>query len=141
MYNSQFVCTYSFYDPTLRELYHKDEKFDLDDVKEFENLSEFIYKAELLQILLLSDKFNPNTNIAMEINNIMQIYNNINTNAKFMECVNKVLNCHLCTDLENAFIILFSYDYFFLTHRCISEFINTGQISDLNIQNLNNAIK
>jgi len=141
MYNSKFVCTYSFYDPELRHKYHKDDKFDLEDVKEFENLSELIYQAELLQILLLSNSFNPDANVAIEINNVMQIYNNIKSNVVFMECVDKALNCHLCKDLETAFVFLFSYDYFFLTHKCISEYLNTGNVSELNIKNLNNAIK
>jgi hypothetical protein len=141
MYNSKFVCTYSFYDSDLRKLYHNDENFDLEDVKEFENLSELVYQAELLQILLLSDSFNPDTNVAIEINNVIQIYNNIKSNIGFMECVDKALNCHLCKDLETAFIVLFSYDYFFLTHKCISEYLNTGKIGETNIKNLNNAIK
>ena len=141
MYNSQFVCTYSYYDPALREYYHKDIEFDIEDVKEFEDMSEMIYQAELLQILGLSEAFNPNVNIEFEANKVIEIYDKIKKNAAFMECVEKVMQVHSYEDLETGFVSLFSYDYFFLTHKCICDFLTNGKIEDINISNLRNAIK
>lgn len=145
MYNSNFICTYSFYDTELRECYHKDEKYDIKDVEEFEEMSEIIYQAELLQVLGLSKEFNANINIDIDIEfnseKIITIYNKIKTNPSFMKCIEKVMNNNSYKDLETAFIALLSYHYFFLTHKCICNFLNTGKILDINIQNLNNALK
>jgi len=141
MYNSQFVCTYSYYDPALREYYHKDIEFDIEDVKEFEDMSEMIYQAELLQILGLSEAFKSNVNIEFEANKVIEIYDKIKTDAAFMECIEKVTQVHSYEDAETGFVSLFSYDYFFLTHKCICDFLTNEKIEDINIINLRNAIK
>jgi len=141
MYNSKFVCTYSYYDPSLREYYHKDIKFDIKDVKEFEDMSEMIYQAELLQILGLSQAFNPNVNVEFEAKKVIGIYDKIKIDSAFMECVEKAKKVHSYEDSETGFISLFSYDYLFLTHKCICDFLTNEKIEDINIINLKNAIK
>jgi hypothetical protein len=141
MYKSNFTCTYSFYDPFLRDCYHKEDKFDLEDVEEFADMSELVYQAELLQVLNIAANPLYSGNVEFNTEQILELYNQIKQDAKFIECVEKAQQHHSCEDLEIAFMILFSYDYFFLTHRCLSEFLNTGNISDANINCLKSAIK
>jgi hypothetical protein len=43
-------------------------------------------------------------------------------------------------DAEFGIMIMFSYDYLYLTHICISEFLDTGKISENNILNLRSVI-
>ena len=43
-------------------------------------------------------------------------------------------------DCEFGLMIMFSYDYMYLTHICISEFLETGAISEKNISNLRSII-
>ena len=162
MYKSNFTCTYSFYDPVLRDCYHTDVKYDLEDVEEFADVSELVYQAELLQVFDMTK--NPlysgasrsdsegerlesvtlvkdSGNVEFNAEQILELYNHVKPNTQFIECVEKAKDHHSCEDLEIAFMVLFSYDYFFLTHRCLCDFLNTGKINDSHITALKNAIK
>jgi hypothetical protein len=46
----------------------------------------------------------------------------------------------MSTDEELGLMILFAYDYMYLSHACISEYLETGQILEKNIQNLRAVI-
>ena len=46
----------------------------------------------------------------------------------------------MTNDEELGMMLLFSYDYMYLTHICISEFIETGTITDENISKLDKAL-
>ena len=46
----------------------------------------------------------------------------------------------LSEDIEIGLMLLFSYDYMHMSHKCICEFINSGQISEKNISELRNVI-
>lgn len=138
MYNSKLICTYSYYDPILRNTFHFNEKFDLDDVEEFAEMSEFIYQSELLQIWGYEKQ---PENVELDTKKMIEIYNQIKVDLNFITCIEKAKETYICEDLESAFICLFSYDYLFLTHKCICDFLNTGLIRDENITALKNAIK
>jgi len=134
-YNSKFISTYGFYDTNLRQ--YCSEKYDLNDVNEFEDMSELIYQSELLQIFNIpSEKLDPDFNIEK----IIDLYNNIKLNLEFNKCIEKIKKIHVCENFEIGFMILFSYDYFFLTHKCICDFLNTGKICDEYISDLNKLI-
>ena len=47
---------------------------------------------------------------------------------------------YMTSDEELGMMLLYSYDYMYLTHICISEFIETGKISDENIGKLDKAL-
>jgi hypothetical protein len=105
-YNKSATVTYAYYDKKLRN-YVFDKNFDLEDVEEFEDLAEDIYRCELL--------------IAFNIDSI----DDFNT-EKVLETFPKLLD--LIPD--NPFI-LFSYDFFFFTHQCIVENFQETIVSDL----------
>ena len=132
-YNSNFICTYGFYDPKLRQ--YCSEKYDLNDVNDFEDMSELIYQSELLQIFKISS-----INNDFNTEKIIDLYNIIKLNLEFNECIEKIKKNHVCENFEIGFMILFSYDYFFLTHKCICDFLNTGKICDEYIDDLNKLI-
>jgi len=139
MYNSQFISTYSYYDTELRNKYHSEEKIEEDDVNGFEELSEVIYQADLLRafgftVADLEKEIELNTTLMHEL------YNQFKIHPSFAECIEKSKNKHLCEDLEAAFITLFSYDYFFLTHKCICEYLNDSNIRTESIENLKSAL-
>ena len=41
---------------------------------------------------------------------------------------------------EFGLMLLFSYDYMYLTHICISEYLETGKISEDNMKRLENIL-
>jgi hypothetical protein len=139
MYNLQFISTYSYYDPELRNKFHSGENINLEDVNGFEELSQVIYQADLLRafgftIADLEAEIEFNTTLMHEL------YNQFKTHPTFAECIEKAKNKHFCQDLEAAFITLFSYDYFFLTHKCICEHLKDANITTESIENLKRAL-
>ena len=142
MYNSQFISTYSYYDSNLRNKFHSGDNINLDDVKEFEELSEIIYQADLLRAFGFTVE-DLEAKIELEVNAelIHELYSQINVHPSFAECIEKANNKHLCEDLEFGFIALFSYDYFFLTHKCICEYLTNGNIAEKSIENLKRALQ
>ena len=140
MYNSHFISTYSYYDPELRNKFHSEEQINLDDVKDFEELSHVIYQADLLRAFGFSVE-DLESEIEFNTELMHQLYNEFKIHSTFLECIEKSKNKHLCEDLEAAFITLFSYDYFFLTHKCICEYLTSGNISHENIENLKRALE
>jgi hypothetical protein len=98
MYNTTMVCTYPYYDKKLRKFVK--EPFCLADVEDLEDMSDDIYRAELLSAFGKED-----------INNIT--HNDIDTLLSEFPKLKE-----LCLDHG---MILFSYDLFFLTHDCISK--------------------
>jgi len=143
MYNSQFVCTYSFYDYILRGLYHTNDKFDLEDVEDLEDLAELIYKTDLLRAMqfTVDEVERSGDNVCFNNEKLLQLYDVVKVDVEFMECIEKSREKHSCEDSESGFITLFSYDYFFLTHKCICDILNDGKSSSDNINQLKKALE
>lgn len=140
MYNTKLICTYSYYDPYLRNIYHLDDKYDLEDVQDFEDLAEIIYRTELLKALGFTLEEIENDEIYFNNEKIIHLYNKLNECENFKDCVIKIKDKHGYEDLETAFMTVFSYDYFFLLHRCICDLLNNGKIEEEHMNYLKNAI-
>jgi hypothetical protein len=82
-----------------------------------------------------------NTEIEFNDEKILEIYNQLKNHTGFLSCIEKAQNKHLCKDLEAGFVVLLSYDYFFLTHKCICEYLTNEYVSDANINNLKKALE
>ena len=127
MYDTKFVCTY-----------HTPEVFlDTDNVTEDEKefIRNTIYRQELLYILGMDDYNEAEINTAMN-----EIYNKAKENDELKKCMNKLAGQFMKADEELGLMLLFSYDYMYLTHICISELFETGKIDKKNMLNLNSII-
>jgi hypothetical protein len=123
MYNTKVNCTYNTSDVFL-------ETDEISD-EEKEAIRDALYRQELLNILGM-EEFNEES-----MNNaIHELYEQISSCQELKECIMKLLGRFMSTDEELGLMILFAYDYMYLTHACISEYLETGQISEKNIQNL-----
>jgi hypothetical protein len=111
LYNTGLIITYNFYDPILRK--QCTDKFDLEDVEEFEDLSELIYQSELLKAFNLTDI----TQLTNKM--ISDLYDNLKTSDIFLKYLEDMKSNFIYDDLETVFTLLFSYDYFFITHKHI----------------------
>lgn len=123
-YNTKYICSYNDSDIFLQS-----EIEILNDIeKQF--VRDALYRRDLCNIFKIDDQcFDEKI-----INNIISnLYKNIN-GEKFLEsCISKVSNNFFSNvDLELGFIVLFSFDYLYLVHPCISEYIESGKISDSN---------
>lgn len=127
MYNTKFVCTY-----------HTPEVFlDTDNItnEEKEFIRNTIYRQELLYVLGIEDYNELEINTAMN-----EIYNKAKENDELKKCMNKLAGQFMKADEELGLMFLFSYDYMYLTHICISELFETGKITDKSLSNLKNIL-
>jgi hypothetical protein len=127
MYNTKFVCTYN-----TPEVFLEEDNIS-EDEKKF--VRDVIYRQELLNILGMED-FNDSE---ME-SKIHELYNKVKENSFIKECMIKLCGQFLNIDEEIGLMLMFSYDYMYLTHICISELIDTGIISEQNMANLRSVI-
>jgi hypothetical protein len=54
--------------------------------------------------------------------------------------MNKLAGQFMKADEEFGLMLLFSYDYMYLTHICISELFETGKIDEKNMRNLKGIV-
>jgi hypothetical protein len=112
MYNTKVVCTY-----------HAPEVFAGSDIisdEEKECIRDTLYRQELLDILGVSE-FNED-----EINKaIHELYIKIENCKELKECMMTCAGKFLSEDPELGLMVMFAYDYMYLTHICISTFLST----------------
>lgn len=115
MYNTKFVCTYKSYaDPYL---------------------SDTFYRKDLLNIFNIEDlDFEKHENEIQE--EVIEIFDKISKYEKFMVCIKKASDLFSVDDFAVGFMILMSYDFLYLTHQCISEFLENGTMSHDKIREL-----
>ena len=127
MYNTQVVCTYNTPEVFL----------ETDDITGDEKafIRDTIYRQELLDIFCENDDNDDKLSIA-----INDLYKRVKYCEQLTKCMLKLAGKYMATNEEFGLMLLFSYDYMYLTHICICEFIETGTITDENISKLEKAI-
>jgi hypothetical protein len=127
MYNTHYTC-----------FYHDDEKmFSSKDVLAFENkdeIKDLIYKEDLLNAFGLNEF---NDSIIDEIDNL---YNSMKYITELQPILDTLAAKIMSTDRSYGFVILFSYDYFYLTHQIICQFLNDNKIDNNIIIELTNMV-
>jgi len=124
MYNTNFICSYN----TPEVFFETDVISDHD--KDF--IRNVIYRQELLNILEINEYNEKEMN-----SSIVQLYEIIKDCIELKECIVKVLsNLMIQESNELGLMLLYSYDYMYLTHPCVSEFIEKGKIEEATILKL-----
>jgi len=151
MYNNEFICTYPFYDSVLAKnnpttiKYMQDkqtqgEELEYQVVDELD-IAEYIYKNEFLHAFFLEDY----SDIINE--NMQTLYKFVfeHENRKdFMSCIEKLMEIQQINDMEIAFSLLFSYDYFHVTHLCLCDMLSnkpTKENTDMLLKNIIKHVK
>ena len=138
MYNTKVVCTYN-----TPEVFLETDNIT-DDEKTF--IRNIIYRQEFLNVLDIDYENSYDDNEEKISEAIKNLYNQVKNCEKITKCMVKVIQKHMnvgkymTSDEELGMMLLFSYDYMYLTHICISEFIETGKITDENIRKLEKAL-
>ena len=126
MYNWNVVITYNYYDKQFKEN-NKNQHIDLDliDQEDMTNdISETLYRAELLGVFGLEEFDDKVINLE-----VMNLCSQLSTHTEFAELMLKAAAKMLSEDLCTGLMVLFSYDSFFLLHRCICQYLKTGIIT------------
>ena len=127
MYNTKVICTYNTPEVFL------ETDYITDDDKEF--VRQTLYRQELLNILGIEEYDDE------EINKVVHdTYERVKECCEIKECVDIVLAYIMVPDEEIGFMLLLSYDCLYISHICISEFLETGKVSIDNITMLKKSI-
>jgi len=129
MYNTKFECRY-----------HKDDIFlETDNVTDEEKnfIRNILYKEDLLNIFLID--FNDDFEVFTSVMN--ELYKKIKNFLPFKECMKKMATTIMSEDEQTGLLIMYSYDYMYITHNCISEYLETGTLSQQNIELLDKICK
>ena len=126
MYICNVVITYNYYDKQFKENNEK-QHIDLtliDSEDMTVDISETLYRAELLGVFGLEEFDDKVINLE-----VMNLCSQLSAHTEFAKLMLKASAKMLSEDLCTGLMVLFSYDSFFLLHRCICEFLKTGIIS------------
>ena len=122
MYNSNYECRY----------YKEDVFLETDEVndEEKEFIRDVLYKEDLMNIFDMEDydTFDLFTNKFSELYQYVKNYEPLHNSMK------KLASELFTEDMESGFYVLYSYHYMYIAHKCISEYLDTGLISDENIK-------
>jgi hypothetical protein len=131
MYDTKFECRY-----------HRDDVFlETDNISENEKyfIRDVLYKEDLLNIFSIDcfedDDFNIFSNV------ISQLYSKIEDCLPLTECMKKMGAKVMSEDLQTGLCILYSYDYMYITHKCVSEYLETRSLSKENMKLLEEICK
>jgi hypothetical protein len=128
MYNTQYIARYNSPDVFLET--------DIVNEKEKEYIRNILYKEDLLNIFDIDDCCEETMNKI-----ILDIYDRIKDHEGLKECMDHVSSkFSITSEQEVGFILLFSFDYLYLTHICICEFIENGTITDTSLSNLKKCV-
>jgi hypothetical protein len=121
------------YDTKFKSRYHNDDVFlKTDDLTDEEKyfIRDIIYKEDILNIFSIDDfdDFDKFTNVMNEL------YNKIKGFLPFKECMKKMAAKLMSEDEQTGLIIMYSYDYMYITHKCVSEYLEIMTISEENIK-------
>lgn len=116
MYDTKYECRYN-----------KDDVFlETDNVSndEKEFVRNVLYREDLLNIFCIDDDevFN---NFAL----MSELYNRLYKCDELRECMRLAASKMISEDEQVGLCILFSYDYMYLTHKCISYFLEHEEIN------------
>jgi hypothetical protein len=127
MYNTKIVCTYNTPDVFLAT-----DEITLSDM---EFVRDTIYRQELLDILGLEERDETLMSDALH-----KLYEQLKGSQELRACMLKLARRLMTADEEYGLLILFAYEFMHLTHICVSEYLETGQISEKNMSTLKERI-
>jgi len=122
MYDTKFECRYNRDDVFLET----DEVTD--DEKSF--IRNILYKEDLLNIFFID--FNDEFDVF--INVINELYIKIKDYIPLKECMKKMAATIMSEDEQSGLLIMYSYDYMYISHKCISEYLERGFLSEENMK-------
>jgi hypothetical protein len=123
MYNTKVVCTYNTVDVFLET--------DNITASEMEFVRDALYRQELLDILELEEHDEQLMSEALH-----KLYEQVKGSQELHKCMVKMARRLMTADEEFGLLILFAYDYMYLTHACICEYLETGEITQTSMENL-----
>jgi len=128
MYNTKYVCQYN-----------SDIFLDTDDINEEtkDRIVNILYRNDILHIFDIDDYDEQVIDTVMR-----ELYEKLKINEHFyllMQTVSIKITGKLDAP-DIGLLFLYSFDYLYVSHVCISELLETGEVSKTNLDKLHNLI-
>jgi hypothetical protein len=135
MYNTKYECRYYKGDVILPDDTVTDEEADY--------IRNTLYQEDYLNIFSISygENFDFNEDFQMLSKAIYNLYEKIEDNDLLKMFMKKAAATLMSDDLQLGLCILYSYDYMYLMHECVSEYLDSGVISLVSIDKMNKIFK
>jgi hypothetical protein len=133
MYKTKYECRY-YRDNIILP----NEKITLE---EEEYVRDILYREDYLNIFSIEDcdnNANDNELFSKAIDNLFEKIKESDVLKIFML---KAAANLISEDLQLGLCLLYSYDYMYITHLCVSEYLDTGFVSLDNIDKMNKILK
>jgi hypothetical protein len=128
MYNVKYECRYN-----------KDNVFlETDNVTDDEKdyIRNILYREDLFNILDINDT----EEVECFDTIICDLYKQLINSNELRECMRQASATIISENEELGLCILFSYDFLYITHICICEYLETGKVCNDKIKLLKNKI-
>ena len=123
MYNTKHECLYLSEEVFKNVLDITEKTIDITK-DEKECIQNTMYKQDILEIFDVEEFDDEKINIA-----VREVYEKVKTNDDLRNIMQLLSAKLLSSDEEIGFMLMFSFDYLYLSHTCISEYLETGSIS------------
>ena len=138
-YDLNYSMDTSFYDSNYNCSYNDDDIIlDTDNINDDEKefVRNCVYRQDILNIFKLDDYDE------MYISDkIKDLYLLVKDNIDFYKCIENASLLVLSNDYETGLFVLYSYDYLYLTHKCMCDFFRNGIVSKDNIELLQHRLE
>jgi hypothetical protein len=117
MYNTKYVCIYNSNDVFL----------DTDEVTNSEKdcILNILYRQDILSIFELEEFDEKLLNQC-----IFELYEKVKIDSKIKKIMLHLAEKMMSNDEKLGFLIMYSFDYLYVTHKCISQILESGDISE-----------
>jgi hypothetical protein len=135
MYDTKYECRYYKGDVILPDDTVTDE--------EAEYIRNTLYQEDYLNIFSINygENFDFNDDFQMLSKAIYNLYEKIQDSDVLKIFMKKAATNLMSEDLQLGLCILYSYDYMYIMHECVSEYLDTGLISLESIDKMNKILK
>jgi hypothetical protein len=120
MYNTKHICIYNSNDIFLDT--------DVVTISEKDCILNILYRQDILSIFELEDFDEKILNQC-----IFELYEKVKENLKLRKIMIHLAEQLMSNDEKIGFLIMYSFDYLYVTHKYISDFLETGDISEENL--------
>lgn len=122
MYNTNYECKYC-----KTDLFLPSDKINEDEQEEVRDI---LYKEDLLAIFSIYEEHQfPHFD-----NYLSELYKKIKDSKELSECMTYGAAKFFSEDEATGLCVLYAYDYMYLTHKCVSEYLDTGSVKEENIK-------
>jgi hypothetical protein len=135
MYDTKYECRYYKGDVILPD--------DTVTAEEADYIRNTLYQEDYLNIFSINngDSYDFNDDYELLSKAIYNLFEKIQDSDVLKIFMQKAAANLMSDDLQLGLCILYSYDYMYLMHECVSEYLDTGFISLESIDRMNKILK